>query len=55
LNLRYEKKIFNERGKVHLWHIMLYEFRKSVTVGTAVKNIQEVYQDHAPTIRTVKQ
>jgi len=50
-----QKKIFfNKRGKVHLWHIILYEFRKNVTVGTVIKNIQDVYQDCAPTIRTVK-
>ncbi|XP_015438720.1 PREDICTED: histone-lysine N-methyltransferase SETMAR-like [Dufourea novaeangliae] len=40
--------------KVHLRHVLLYEFRKGVAVGTAVKNIRDVYQDCAPAIRTVK-
>ena len=33
---------------------MLYEFRKGVSVGTAQKNIQDVYLDRAPALRTVK-
>lgn len=40
--------------KVHFWHIILYEFRKGITVGTAVKNIREIYQDRASSIKTVK-
>lgn len=28
---------------MHLRHVMLYEFRKGVSVGTAQKNIQSVY------------
>ncbi|XP_077291831.1 histone-lysine N-methyltransferase SETMAR-like [Arctopsyche grandis] len=43
-----------ENEKIHLRHVMLYEFRKGVSVGTAQKNIQEVYLDHAPALRTVK-
>ncbi|XP_025263217.1 histone-lysine N-methyltransferase SETMAR-like [Camponotus floridanus] len=43
-----------ENEKVHLRHVMLYEFRKGVSVGTAQKNIQSVYLDRAPALRTVK-
>ena len=39
--------------KVHLLHVMLYEFRKGINVAAAIKNIQEVYQDQAPAKRTV--
>lgn len=34
--------------------MLCFEFRKGVTIGTAVKNIQDVYQDRAPAIRAVK-
>ena len=40
--------------KVHLRHVMLYEFRKGINVAAAVKNIQDVYQDQAPAKRTVE-
>lgn len=40
--------------KVHLRHIMLYEFRKGVSVGAAQKNISEVYGDRGPALRTIK-
>lgn len=40
--------------KVHFRHIMLYKFIKSVKIGIAVKNIEKVYQDCAPSIKTVK-
>lgn len=40
--------------KVHLRHVMLYEFRKGTNVAAAVKNIQDVYQDQAPAKRTVE-
>ena len=43
-----------ENEKIHLWHVMLYEFRKGVSVGTAQKNIQDIYLDRAPALRTVK-
>ncbi|XP_026827673.1 histone-lysine N-methyltransferase SETMAR-like [Ooceraea biroi] len=43
-----------ENEKVHLRHVMLYEFRKGVSVGTAQTNIQSVYLDRAPALRTVK-
>ena len=33
---------------------MLYKFQKGVSVGTAQKNIQDVYLDRAPALRTVK-
>lgn len=39
---------------MHLRHVMLYEFRKGVSVGIAQKNIQTVYLDRAPALRTVK-
>ena len=40
--------------KVHLRHVMLYEFRKGINDAAAIKNIQEVYQDQAPAKRTVE-
>ena len=40
--------------KVHLGHVMLYDFRKGINVVAAVKKIQDVYQDHAPAKRTVE-
>lgn len=40
--------------KVNLRHVMLYEFRKGITVSAALKNIQNVYQDQAPGKRTVE-
>ena len=43
-----------ENEKIHLRHVMLYEFRKGVSVGTAQKNIQDVYLDCAPALWTVK-
>ena len=43
-----------ENDKVHLRHVMLYEFRKGVSVGTAQKNISSVYLDRAPALNTVK-
>lgn len=43
-----------EKDKIHLRHVMFYEWRKGVSVGVAQKNIQDVYLDHAPAIRTVK-
>lgn len=54
-----KKKVFKnskemEDNKVHLRHCMLYEFRKGLSVGTAQKNIQSVYLDRAPALRTVK-
>ena len=42
------------KEKLHLRHVMLYEFRKGVTIDTVVKNIQDVYQDRAPANRIVK-
>ena len=33
---------------------MLYEFLKEVSVGTAQKNIQDIYLDRAPALWTVK-
>lgn len=39
---------------LHFRHIMLYEFRKGSNVPNAVKNIQEVYKDNAPSEITVK-
>lgn len=35
---------------MHLRHIMLYEFRKGVSVGIAQKYIQTVYLDRAPAL-----
>lgn len=32
---------------------MLYEFRKGVTIETALNNIVKVYQDHRPRFSTV--
>jgi len=43
-----------DKEKLHFQHVMLYEFRKGITVGNATKNIQEVYLNHAPALRTVK-
>uniref|UniRef100_A0A1B0GNL2 Uncharacterized protein n=1 Tax=Phlebotomus papatasi TaxID=29031 RepID=A0A1B0GNL2_PHLPP len=43
-----------ENDKVHLRHIMLYEYRKGVSVRTAQKNIAEVYLDNAPAFKTVQ-
>ena len=43
-----------KNDKVHLRHVMLYEFRKGVSVGTAQKNISSVYLDRAPALNTVK-
>ncbi|CAK9820034.1 Histone-lysine N-methyltransferase SETMAR [Anthophora quadrimaculata] len=43
-----------ENEKLHFRHIMLYEFRKGVSVSIATKNIQDVYLDRAPALRTVK-
>lgn len=43
-----------DKEKLHFRHVMLYEFRKGITVGTATKNIQDVYLDRAPALRTVK-
>lgn len=40
--------------KVHLRHIMLYEFRSGVTVAEAVRNLRKVYKDQAPSKRTVE-
>lgn len=37
--------------KLHFPHIMLYEFRKGVSVGTA-KNIQKVYFDGIGALQT---
>jgi len=34
-------------SKLHFCHVMLYEFRKGVSVGTAAKNIRDVYLDRA--------
>jgi len=38
----------------HFQLVMLYEFPKGITVGAATKNVQEVYLDRAPALRTVK-
>lgn len=43
-----------ENEKVHLRHVMLYEFRKGVSVGTAQKNILSVYLNRAPALQTVE-
>ncbi|EFN70113.1 Histone-lysine N-methyltransferase SETMAR, partial [Camponotus floridanus] len=43
-----------DKEKLHFRHVMLYEFRKGITVGAATKNIQEVYLNRAPALRTVK-
>lgn len=43
-----------ENDKVHLRHIMLYEYRKGVSARTAQKNIAEVYLDNAPAFKTVQ-
>lgn len=43
-----------DKEKLHFRHVMLYEFRKGITVGAATKNIQDVYLDRAPALRTVK-
>lgn len=43
-----------ENEKLHFCNVMLYEFRKGISVGTATKNIQDVYLDRAPALRTVK-
>lgn len=43
-----------ENEKLHFRHVMLYEFRKGVSVGIATKNIRDVYLDRAPALRTVK-
>ena len=43
-----------EHENIHLRHVMLYEFWKGVSVGTAQKNIQDIYLDRAPALRTVK-
>ncbi|CAK9827823.1 Histone-lysine N-methyltransferase SETMAR [Anthophora retusa] len=40
--------------KIHSCHITFYKFRKGVTIGTAVENIQDVYQDRASVFRTVE-
>ena len=40
--------------KVHLRHVMLYEFLKGINIAAAIKNIQEVYQNQAPAKRTVE-
>jgi len=45
-----EKNFFNKRGKV----AFTVCFMNYVTVGIAVKNIQNVYQDRASAIRMVK-
>lgn len=42
------------KEKLHLWHVMLYEFWKGIIIGTTVKIILDVYQDHASAIQTVK-
>lgn len=43
-----------ENEKLHFHHVMLYEFKKGVSVGTVTKNIQDIYLDRAPALRTVK-
>lgn len=40
--------------KIHLRHVMLYEFHKGISVGIAYKNIHGVYLDGAPSVRTIK-
>lgn len=44
-----------EDETIHFRHVILYEFRKEVSAATAHKNIQEVYLDRAPNLRTVKE
>ncbi|XP_055587547.1 zinc finger protein 91-like isoform X3 [Uranotaenia lowii] len=39
--------------RVHLRHVMLYEFRKGSNATTALKNIRRVYGNQAPARRTV--
>ncbi|EZA61626.1 histone-lysine N-methyltransferase SETMAR [Ooceraea biroi] len=51
----WDKSLEMNEEKLHLLHIMLYEYRKGVKPRTATKNIQDVYQDRAPAIRTVKE
>ena len=45
-----------DKEKLHFRHVMLYEFRKEIKkkIGAVTKNIQEVYLDYAPALRTVK-
>ncbi|CAK9829710.1 hypothetical protein ANTRET_LOCUS7005 [Anthophora retusa] len=43
-----------ENEKLHFRYIMLYEFRKGVSVGITTKHIQDVYLDRAPALRIVK-
>lgn len=43
-----------DKEKLHFRHVMLYEFRKRITVGAATKNIQNVYLDRAPALRMIK-
>jgi [histone H3]-lysine36 N-dimethyltransferase SETMAR len=49
-----KKLLKMDKEKLHFRHVMLYEFRKRITVGAATKNIQKVYLDRAPALRTVK-
>lgn len=39
--------------KIYFRHIMLYEFKKGVTVETALNNITRVYQGREPQFDTV--
>lgn len=51
------KKILKmSEEKLHLRHVMLYEFRKNVTVGTTVEKHSRCRIDDpsTPAIRTVK-
>ena len=40
--------------KVHLRHVMLYEFWKEINVAVAVEKIKNIYQYQAPTKQTVE-
>lgn len=43
-----------ENDKLHVRHVILYEFKKEMSVGSATKNIKDVYSDRAPSLSAVK-
>lgn len=40
--------------KIHSRYVVLYEFRKDITIETAIKNTQNVYQYRASIFQVVK-
>lgn len=40
--------------KMHIRHVILYEYRKGMSVGATHENIKNVYLNAAPSLRTIK-